>query len=37
LFPLILISDKETGENLTEAMVAEGLVDVRRGSLKKDE
>ena len=30
------VADKE-GENMTESLIAEGLVDVRRMGLKKDE
>ena len=30
------VPDKE-GENMTESLIAEGLVDVRRMGLKKDE
>ena len=36
LIKILLSSDKE-GENMTEALISEGLVDVRRMGLRKDE
>lgn len=33
----LCVTDIATGENITEALVSEGLVEVRRGGLKLDE
>lgn len=33
----LCVADIATGENITEALVSEGLVEVRRGGLKLDE
>lgn len=36
-FLYLYVADITTGENITEALVSEGLVEVRRGGLKLDE